>query len=390
MSERLPVRRHQLLYKMLRPAVRLYLRLAYNFTPPPLIEDDGPFLVVCNHVTDLDMLFVACSFRKHMYFVASEHTMRAGFASKVLDWVFAPIVRKKATVAAATAFEAKHRVKDGHSIGLFAEGERSSSGINRPVIESTGGLARMLNCRLYTVRLHGGYFTSPRWGKGIRKGKLWLEQVGCYEPNQLRAMKAEEVTALLNRDIFVDAYADNHQAPIAYRGKNPAEGIEHALLVCPQCRELNTIQSHGASFYCPCGMHGSYDEYGLLHGQGFSFTTITQWAAFAESLIAELPDCESDTVLCSDEDQILRQVLPDHSSVLVNTGTLTLTRDALTIGSSSFPLEDIAALDIIAHGYLLMDLKDGRYFEIRNKDHRYSGRLYLLLTERYHPGIANL
>ncbi|MCQ2451885.1 MAG: 1-acyl-sn-glycerol-3-phosphate acyltransferase, partial [Oscillospiraceae bacterium] len=360
MAESLSVRRHRLIYQILRPAVRLYLRHAFNFVPPPLIEDEAPFLVVCNHVTDLGMLYFDCSFRTPMYFIASEHTMRAGFASKLLDWCFAPIVRKKATVAAATALEAKRRVKDGHSIGLFGEGERSSDGVNRPVIDSTGSLARMLNCRLYTMRLHGGYFSSPRWGKGIRRGQLTLELVNTYEPQTLRAMKGEEITAILNRDIYVDAYADNEETPIAFYGKKPAEGIEHALLACPRCGALNSINSQGNHFGCHCGMNGRYDEFGLLHGIGFSFSTITQWSAWAAEHIAALPETEENTILCHDEDQVLREIFPDHTAKITDTGTLILTRDVLSVGSTRLPLDKMETIDIIGHGFLLVNMRDGR------------------------------
>ena len=383
-------RRHNALYHAIRPLVRLYLWMAYRFRAPQKVRDDGPFLMICNHVTDLDMLFTACTFRHHMYYVASEHVLRFGRLSRLLNFVFCPIIRKKGTVAAATAMEMKRLVKQGYSIGLFAEGERSSSGVNRPVIPSTGSLARMLNCRMYTVRLHGGYFSSPRWGKGIRRGRLTSEIVGCYEPADLRAMTAEEVTALIDRDIYVDAYADNEKDHIAFRGKKPAEGIQHVLLACPSCGNLNTITSKGSGFSCPCGMHGTYDAYGMLHGTGFSFSTITAWAEWTRKTVASLPDCPSDAVLCRDPDQILREILPDHTVRLVDSGELVLTRDCLYVGTTAFPLEEIATCDLIAHGYLLINRKDGRYFEIRNRDRLFSGQLYLYLIDRYHPGIANL
>ena len=141
-------RRHNAIYHAIRPLVRLYLWMAYRFRAPQKVRDDGPFLMICNHVTDLDMLFTSCTFRHHMYYVASEHVLRFGRLSRLLDFIFSPIIRKKGTVAAATAMEMKRVVKQGHSIGLFAEGERSASGVNRPVIPSTGSLARMLNSSL--------------------------------------------------------------------------------------------------------------------------------------------------------------------------------------------------------------------------------------------------
>ena len=52
---------------------------------------DGPCIVVPNHVSNWDPLLVAMSFpKKQMYFVASEHLYRLGFASKLLAYFLAP------------------------------------------------------------------------------------------------------------------------------------------------------------------------------------------------------------------------------------------------------------------------------------------------------------
>ena len=382
--------RHVAFYHFIRPAVRLFLLLTFRFRVPEMVKDDGPFVMICNHVTDLDMLFTSCFFRHHMYYVASEHITRFGFLYRFLKRYFGPILRKKGTVAAATAMEMKRAVKRGYSLGLFAEGERSANGVNRPVIASTGSLVRMLSCTLYTVRLHGGYFSSPRWGKGFRKGKITIEIAGRYSPEQLRSMSGEEITALIDRDIFVDAYADNATACIAYRGRDTAVGIEHVLLACPSCGALNTIRSSGNRFWCPCGMRGIYDEFGLLHGNGFSFSSITEWSRWAKNLISALPEISPDTELCRDAGQILLRILPNHSTEKAAEGPLVLTGTALSVGDHLLPLADMASCDLIAHGYLLISMKDGCYYQIRNPDHLFSGQLYLLLIDRYHPGIANL
>ena len=381
---------HVAFYHFIRPAVRLFLWFTFRYRVPEKVKDSGPFVMICNHVTDLDMLFTSCFFQHHMYYVASEHISRFGGLYRFLKRFFGPILRKKGTVAAATAMEMKRAVKKGYSIGLFAEGERSANGINRPVIPSTGSLVRMLNCTLYTVRLHGGYFSSPRWGKGFRRGRVTIEVAGRYSPDQLRAMSGEQVTALIDRDIHVDAYADNAEAHIAFRGKNPAAGIEHVLLACPCCGALNTISSSGDNFWCPCGMRGVYDEYGLLHGSGFSFSSITEWSLWAKALIAALPDVSPETELCRDPDQLLLRILADHSTETAAAGPLVLTRSRLSVGDFLIPLDEMSSCDLIAHGYLLICMKDGSYYEIRNPDHLFSGQLYLLLIERYHPGIANL
>ena len=61
----------------------------------------GPFLVVANHATNWDPLMVAMSFPDTpLRYGASEHLFRHGFASRSLEWLVAPIPRRKAASGA--------------------------------------------------------------------------------------------------------------------------------------------------------------------------------------------------------------------------------------------------------------------------------------------------
>ena len=53
--------RHVSFYYFIRPAVRLFLWLTFRYRTPEKVEDSGPFVMICNHVTDLDMLFTYLS-----------------------------------------------------------------------------------------------------------------------------------------------------------------------------------------------------------------------------------------------------------------------------------------------------------------------------------------
>lgn len=376
-------KRHKIVYSVLRPLVALYCKIMFNYKVEKPVDLNGPFLLIPNHVSTYDMLFAAIHFKPHMYFVASEHSMRGGFASKLLEYFLDPITRPKATVGASTVIKMKKRLKKGHNVCLFAEGEQSRNGVNRKILKATAPVVKMMGVKLVTFRIHGGYLTAPRWGKGIRKGKMSGEIVNIYTPEELKAMTDDELDEAINRDIYEDAYAENEVKRIAYKGKNLAEGIEYALVMCPKCGRMNGIRSRGNEFFCDCGLRGKYDEYGLLSGEGFDFTTVTQWDEWQKSAIAELHEISDDCVVCSDPGQYLKEIKPDHTMVIAATGELALTPCELRIGSTVIPLNEISRYDIIRHGYLLLSTKDGRYFEIGNKKQKYAGYLYLLLIDRF-------
>ena len=65
---------------------------------------DQPTLVVCNHVTNFDVILASlCCPGYHMHFVASEHMFRWGTLSKLITWLVEPIARRKGEAAAKMA-----------------------------------------------------------------------------------------------------------------------------------------------------------------------------------------------------------------------------------------------------------------------------------------------
>ena len=142
-------------------------------------RENVPTLIISNHVTNYDPILVALSFPgRRIHFVASEHLFRMGLISKVLTYLFEFIPRRKGVSGSDTAMSVLRQLRDGKSVGLFAEGETTWDGKTASVVSATGRLAQMSKCRLVTYRLEGGYLTAPRWGKGIRRGKMYGRIVG--------------------------------------------------------------------------------------------------------------------------------------------------------------------------------------------------------------------
>ena len=123
-------KRHRIVWKLLRPVARLLLKIKFNYSAPTYAPK-GPFIVLCNHVTDWDPIFVGAAFKEQMYFVTSEHLLRLGFVSKLIMWLQAPIARQKGGSAAGAVKAMLRTMKEGHNIGLFPEGNRTWDGVTR-------------------------------------------------------------------------------------------------------------------------------------------------------------------------------------------------------------------------------------------------------------------
>ncbi len=370
--------------RFLKIFIAPFVKFRFNFKRKGRFNaPDEPFVLICNHVTNLDMIWVGDSVDKHMYYVASEHVVRGGIGGKVVNLLFKPIVREKATVGLSTVVEMKNHLKAGHNVCIFAEGLRSSNGISNKIVDSTGAVLKKLGATVVTYKLHGGFLTSPRWASDIRRGEMTGEAIRVYKPEEIASMSAKEVNDAVNRDIFEDAYEYNETRKIAYKSKKAAEGIEYELVACPKCKKLASIHSKKSSFFCDCGMNGTYNEYGLLEGEGFSFSKLTEWDSWQKEYIASLPDIDGEEKLVSHPNQVLKEIIKGHDDVIADEGELVLTNKSLSIGNTVIPLENIRGYDIFFHGNILLYTKDKKYYEIRNDKCKIPGYLYVLLMDRY-------
>ena len=389
-TSRLVRLRHLVFWWTLFYPVKLYIRLKMGFkATKKTVHPKRNFIMISNHVTDYDMIFMSLSMRKQMYFVMSEHALRFGLVSRLIYRYLAPIGRAKGNNAGSTVMDILRHARKGYNVGLFAEGFRTMSGYNSPFSPGTGAMIRRMKCDLVTYRVRGGYYANPNWSDHMRRGKIWGEFVGHYTAEELAKMTDEEVNAIIARDIAEDATLTQAEYHIPYRTKKGiAENLEFALVVCPLCHGMGKMHSEGNRFWCDCGAEGIFTEYGELVSEKFPYKTITDWSRFQQAFISELPTPPRNTILLSAKGQILREIEDVHhtSKVLCENALLTQTAEGITIGQYYFPYTDIAYFDIVRHGYLLFTTHDHRYFEVRGD--KFPGMLCKMLFYRFNPPKA--
>ncbi len=354
--------RHVKVWAGLQKIARPLMRIMFNEEWEE-IEIDGPFLVIANHTNDLDPLILSVCFPKNQfYFVASEHIFRLGFVSKVLEYLVAPIPRKKASSGADTVKMCLRNLKGGNSVGLMAEGEASWDGRTIPVFSATGKLAKSSGASLVTVRISGGYLSSPRWAKTFRRGKVYARPVHVYSPEELSTMTADEVLNHINEDIYLDCWKDEKIAGVSYKGKNLAENIERAVYICPYCGHIGTIKSEGDKFTCThCGNGSVYMGQGTF-ASDFVFRNISQWEDYQNSAMKELKGAAF-----YDENISLTRILRGHGEEHLERGvSLSADGDKLRCGHAEFDLTKINNMSMVQSKRLLFSY-EGNYYEIKDE-----------------------
>ncbi len=364
-------------YRLLRPPVTLFLRMKFGYTYKKAKNLPDNYIVLSNHVTDFDPLFVASSFPRQMFFVCSEHLSRWK-VYPLLKYAFEPIIRRKGTVAASTVTDILRRTRKGSSVCLFAEGVRTWDGVTCPILPSTGRLIKSAGCGLVTYRITGGYFVSPNWseGSGTRRGPVHGSVVNVFTKEQLSGMSVDEINEIINRDLYENAYERQLADKKPYKGKNLAQHLENLLFICPECGARDSFSSAGSRVTCgSCGMSFEYDRYGML--SGVPFATVYDFSRWQLEQVAA--DAEKGTAYTSPSAQLLR--ISKDGEEPVDRGALSYDGQKLVCGGTVIDTAEISNMDI--HGrHSLVFSSGGSYYEL-NIPKGYNAIKYLLIFREY-------
>lgn len=367
------IKRHKFAYGLILPPVKLLLKLkfGYKYEKPRNLPDN--YIVLSNHTTDYDALFLAAGFKKHMYFVGSEHVSRWKFFAP-LKYFFDPITRRKGTVAASTVADILRRTRKGANVCIFASGTRSWDGVTFPILPSTGKLVKSAGCGLVTYRLVGGYFASPIWseGSGTRRGYVKGAPVRVFTKEQLAEMSVDEVNQVINEDLYEHAYERQLADPKPYKGRNLAERMENLLFICPECGGYDTFTSKGDRVTCgSCGLQFTYDKYGMLHGVEYKTVyDFSQWQRrrVAQDAMADIPYISTHATLSE---------VGVECETLIDEGELSMNSSTIRCGSTELPMEEINNLDIHGKHFIVFAIGK-KYYELRI-DKECSAFKYVLL-----------
>ena len=367
-------KRHLRFYRGARAVLSPMLKRLFCYKALPAPDISGPYIVIANHTTDLDALFVSLSFKKHMYFVASEHLFRTRVLGGFLKYFLDPIPKQKGGADVSTAMQMVRRLKKGYNIGLFAEGSKSFHGKPCPVVSATGSLVKASGAALVTYRLEGGYFTSPRWAHTFRRGRMRGSPVRVYTPGELANMTPEQVNAAIVADIGEDAYARQAEDPVAYRGKRLAQGLENALYMCPQCQSIGTLYGEDNRFACACGLSVKLDEMGYLSPG--SFHTVDEWGQWQKEKLRERIQGGSTAELFADADQEIIRILPGHKTEPAARGDLSVSREGMRCGDFALKWQEVLGVEVFGKNSVVFSDIRGNHYQLRSQKER-SGLKYL-------------
>ena len=233
---------HKIVYAILRFLIRPYFFLT-GFRHDNFRPQSKTYLCLINHTTNWDFFMTGLTLKRHMYFVASDHIFRIPVAGGIIKFIADPIGRKKGASGAEATAEIKKRLSEGFNVCMMAEGNRTFTGETGFISPRTASLVRESGAGLVNIVIRGGYMINPRWGVKKRRGPIRAEAIREYTPEELSLMTEEEIYSHICEDLYVNAYEDQRADRAEYRVKNPAECLETALFVCPECGKIEFFKT---------------------------------------------------------------------------------------------------------------------------------------------------
>jgi len=343
-----------------------YSRWKYGITVDPFREQGKrQYLVLMNHQTAFDQFFCGLAFKGPLYYVASEDLFSKGWVSSLIRFLVAPIPIKKQTTDVSAVLNCLRVAREGGSIAIAPEGNRTYSGRTEYMNPAIAALVRKMKLPLVLFRIEGGYGVHPRWSDVIRRGKMHAYVSKVVEPEEYLSLTDDELNALIARELYVDESTSGG----TFRHKHSAEYLERALYVCPFCG-LSVLESRLDTIRCTkCGKQARYLPAKQLEGIGcdFPFSTVLEWYDFqCDTVNAMDTSVVTEEPLYRDTARLSEVIVYKRKYLLRRQTEIALYGNRLVLDEGGkeqtvFPFDEISALTVLGRNKLNIYYKEHLY-----------------------------
>lgn len=343
-------------------------------------KNKRPYFILYNHQTAFDQFFVGMAFNQPIYYIASEDLFSNGFISSLLKYLVAPIPIKKSMTDVRAVIDAKKVAKEGGSIAVAPEGNRTFSGETGYIKPAIAQLVKALNLPLIIYKLDGGYGVHPRWSDVVRKGKMDCYVSKLIEPDEYNSLSNDELYDLICKEL----QHNECKVDFSYPHKKSAEYLERAMYYCPDCG-FSEWESNGQIISCKkCGKQVKYSDTKELIGVNcyFPYKFISEWYNDQCNYVIN-SDLSSyvDKPLYSDKITTYSQVIPYKKKVkLAKNICFSVYADKYTLINEDFSVtlffDSISAVSVLGRNKLNIYVGSDIY-QIKTKNKRFNALKYM-------------
>lgn len=216
-----------------------------------LREIDGPFIMVANHHSYLDVFAIAgIDTNIHYAYVINKYYQRIP--------VFGPMVFKSGVIPKMMFTPDLdcvkgiiRNVKKGYPIVIYPEGRLSTDGGPSTVNESLYKLMMVCKVPIVLTRISNAYFNKPKWRPKDYRGEVRTDIKEVITTEELSKMTSEDLKKRVENVLYFNEFEIEG---VNFKKKNLAKGAENILYMCPHCKTMYSNISEGNTIKCThCG-----------------------------------------------------------------------------------------------------------------------------------------
>lgn len=264
-----PVKKaNPLLYSVLRFFLKIYFftKFKVKVDKKNMPKFDRPTILLFNHPAKLDFLwsFIPVYPNKVNPVVAYYYFCNYHLGRLIKDlgafpkYLYQPDVSSMKNIVRV--------IKNNGVLGIAPEGRLSPHGSMEKIIPSTAKMIKKFGVQVILTKIHGSYFSTPKWALTSRKGRVTVEYKEIFTKEQIKDLSVKEIYDILKTECDYDEFAWQDKNMIPYKGKKFAEGLEHLLYICPVCKHEFTYVSKENTLICNhCNTKITLDKYYQFH-----------------------------------------------------------------------------------------------------------------------------
>lgn len=242
----------------------------------------GAFVVIANHEAALDFVNLIGATSTPMSFVISNcfyNTLPIkGFLGKM-----GVIPKQQFQTNPADLKKIKTAIEQGVPIVIYPAGLMCEDGLSTPIPTATYKFLKWLNADVYVARTRGTYFVMPKWAKGLRAGRTYIDIYKLFSKQELADADINTVKEITDGALLFDAYREQEEDMVKYKNNGNVAGLENVLYMCPHCKTEFSVQLKGKDTLCcsQCGFEQKSDEYAFFHnvsGVGEEIRYVSDWS----------------------------------------------------------------------------------------------------------------
>lgn len=351
-----------------------------NAKAEPYTPKNKTFIIIGNHSDLMDPGYQMVSLNRYIRFVAADFLLRINWVTKLLlGTLEGVIVKRRDKSSELLVEEILENLRAGIPVGLHAEGMVTTNGETGFVSTHTGQLVKDSGVALITYRITGGYLRKPRWAYTQRTGYVHGEVVHEYSPEELSKYSAEEITEIIRRDIYVNAYDEQRKHPYTYKGEKLAEYAERLLYVCPKCHGVGKLHSDDDKFTCECGYSLTYGEDAFWHSDKNEviIDNVLDWDKW-QRVEWKNQLLNTKGLIYSEKNQIVSSVVDNEPKTLCENAVMNIYPDRFELvldnETLKFPLDTLKRVQNAGVQNLVLIDKDSNYYLINSNIPRSSDK----------------